>query len=652
MLIGFVPFIFLVYLSFRLHSENTKKVELLGSYIERIHESVDIAKLIDNLQIERRYSFQHALTKGMAGELQTQRPKTDSIIQKLSAYKSSLADFRSYTFLNNLSAMRTAIDSGHVTITMVMDYYTNVLYRFNTLDDLPTGSDIFLEPVYKDLVSQKILSDMVTHLSIMCANVYNALYTRQYMLEILMGTRGVYQFYNSYEKELLLKASPVTAGLYQTMKSTTTLQPVKTYLDRLFSTFSFDSTYDAAGWAKASFSAIDEIRNLQQNILRNAETQISEIYDQAQASNRNTLIFLVIVIAFVVLLSAYTIQLITKTLKELKFAARQIAKGKTDLPIRIDSRDAIGSLARSISEIDANNKRLAEAATAIGNGNFSTPVQPRSSDDLLGNAIVRMKNNLQQIVGDLKTAQRENLLLNKELENKVMERTAQLNEINKELESFSYSVSHDLRAPLRAISGYAHILREDLQDGLDKNEATETINKIIRNSTRMGRLIDDLIALSKLGAKDLSLHPVDMKSIAQECVQELLKPGQADKYDIQIHDLHKCKGDENLLRQVWSNLVGNAVKYSSKAQRPHIEISSKEDEKNYTYFVRDNGVGFDMKYAHKLFGVFQRLHSDEEFEGTGIGLVNVKRIITKHKGEIGAESFPGNGSTFWFSLPK
>ncbi|MES1215916.1 MAG: ATP-binding protein [Bacteroidota bacterium] len=651
MLIGLVPFVFLTYLSFRLYLEKNQKVKLLGSYIERMDQSGDITQLIDNLQTERAYSFEYTLKKDMHDEILKQRPKTDSIIKRLYEYTETLADFPSYTFLKDLTNVRTAIDSGKIDLTGVMDYYTNVLFRFNALNSLPTGSSIYLRPAYKDLVGQKLLSEMITYLGIISANIYNALYTRKYMIEILFGTRGVYMFYNSYETEFLLKASPAVVQTYKNIKSTTSLQAASKYIDTAFRKFSYDSAYDYVQWEKISSSAIHELRTLQQRLLKSAQEQANVIYNHERAAKRNTLIFLILVLAFVIIIMFYTITIITNMLTELKQAAQKISKGETGLQFNIHSHDAIGSLAHSISEIDESNRRLADAATAIGNGDFSTFVKPRSDEDLLSNAIVRMKINLKQLIGDLKNAQTEIDGLNKGLEIKVTERTTQLEAVNKELEAFSYSVSHDLRAPLRVINGYATILKEDYGEKLDE-EAIRITNTIISNAKMMGQLIDDLIAFSKLGASGINNQLVNMKELAGTCVDELLKQEPENKYHILIDNLPACKGDPNLLRQVWTNLIGNAIKYSSRAEKPGIEIGSKEENGTYTYFIKDNGVGFDMKYADKLFGVFQRLHTDEIYKGTGVGLALVKRIINKHMGDAWAEASPGKGATFYFSMPK
>ncbi|MFD2871245.1 PAS domain S-box protein [Mucilaginibacter ximonensis] len=239
--------------------------------------------------------------------------------------------------------------------------------------------------------------------------------------------------------------------------------------------------------------------------------------------------------------------------------------------------------------------------------------------------------------------------LNENLEKKVIERTKQLEAANQELESFSYSVSHDLRAPLRAVNGYAVMLKEEFQDKLGE-EGNRVINVITHNARLMGQLIDDLLGFSRMSRKEMVGIKVDMDALFKVCVREVMQQ-QPVVAQMVIHKLLPCYGDVNLLRQVILNLVGNAIKYSSKADDPIVEIGCIKDTDKRIYYVKDNGVGFDMKYSKKLFGVFQRLHSAQEFEGTGVGLALAKRIIEKHGGNIWAESAPGEGATFYFSMP-
>lgn len=228
--------------------------------------------------------------------------------------------------------------------------------------------------------------------------------------------------------------------------------------------------------------------------------------------------------------------------------------------------------------------------------------------------------------------------------------TAQLELTNKELESFSYSVSHDLRSPLRAIDGYSRILQEDFEDRLD--DEGRRILKVVRDSSRkMGMLIDDLLTFSRLGRKPVELREIDMNALVDEVWHEVCAHAE-NAPSFHREELPPCRGDRALLRQVLANLLANAVKYSSTTQQARVEVRAREEEDEIIYAVHDNGVGFDMRFYDKLFGVFQRLHSEQEFPGTGVGLAIVKRVVVRHGGRVWAQSSPGQETIFNFSLPR
>jgi light-regulated signal transduction histidine kinase (bacteriophytochrome) len=224
--------------------------------------------------------------------------------------------------------------------------------------------------------------------------------------------------------------------------------------------------------------------------------------------------------------------------------------------------------------------------------------------------------------------------------------------LNQELEAFTYSVSHDLRAPLRSIDGYSQILQEDYGDKLDE-EGTRVLHVIMNNAKRMGKLIDDLLDFARLGRKGIQLSAINMTGLVQNVVRELLLQEPERRINITTNELHNAYGDVDMIRQVWVSLIENAMKYTGKNPSPSIEISSFIDEGGQIcYSVKDNGVGFDMKYASKLFGVFQRLHKMQDFSGTGVGLAIVKRIISRHEGRVWAESTLNTGAVFYFSIPN
>jgi signal transduction histidine kinase len=240
--------------------------------------------------------------------------------------------------------------------------------------------------------------------------------------------------------------------------------------------------------------------------------------------------------------------------------------------------------------------------------------------------------------------------LNAELEDRVAVRTSALESANKELESFSYSVSHDLRSPLRAISGFSNLLWQDHKDHLDE-EAQRKLGIIRGQAERMGQLIDDLLAFSRLGRKAMEPTELDMAELVENTFQRLHN-GEDSSVEFNVGKLPFATADRRLLEQVWSNLLSNAIKFSEREEKPVVEVGGIVEEAENIYYVRDNGAGFDPRYRDKLFGVFQRLHDESEFPGTGVGLALVHRIITRHGGRIWADSKPGDGATFHFSLPR
>ena len=250
-----------------------------------------------------------------------------------------------------------------------------------------------------------------------------------------------------------------------------------------------------------------------------------------------------------------------------------------------------------------------------------------------------------------KQAEQEILELNASLEQRVRERTSQLEAAVKELDAFSYSVSHDLRAPLRAVDGFSRLVLKGYSPQLDADG--QRMLGVIRSETqRMGRLIDDLLAFSRLGRQQMDTTAIDMQAMVQAVFDEVAKPESERKLRLDLHPLPMARGAESMIRQVWVNLISNAVKFTSEREVGEIEIGAREGGNGaQIYYVKDNGAGFDMRYVGKLFGVFQRLHSAEEFQGTGVGLALVQRIVQRHGGKAWAEGEVGQGATFSFELP-
>jgi signal transduction histidine kinase len=296
---------------------------------------------------------------------------------------------------------------------------------------------------------------------------------------------------------------------------------------------------------------------------------------------------------------------------------------------------------------------LAETAKAVSDRRDYSVRAARYGKDELGlltAAFNQMLTQIQEQHQALRASEASLRELSQELEQRVIDRTEQLEAVNRELESFCYSVSHDLRAPLRAIDGFSMILMKSFGDNLGA-EAHHYLGRVREGSQHMGRLIDDLLKLSRTTRSELKMTTVNLSELASLVANDLTESEPERRVTFRIAPGLVVRADATLMRVMLENLLGNAWKFSRKRLDPLIEVGAATDADRIAYFVRDNGAGFDMKYVDKLFGPFQRLHSVSEFEGTGVGLANVQRIIVRHGGRVWAESIVDHGATFYFTLP-
>ena len=291
--------------------------------------------------------------------------------------------------------------------------------------------------------------------------------------------------------------------------------------------------------------------------------------------------------------------------------------------------------------------RLHHGTEIVGAGNLDFKVGTPATDE-----IGQLSRAFDEMIEKRKQVEEEIKILSEMLEQKVIDRTAQLEAANKELEAFSYSVSHDLRAPLRHLAGFVELLHKRAPEALDE-KSNHYLAVISDSAQQMGKLVDDLLSFSRMGRSEMTRKQVNFDHLVKEVLDELQTDMKGRNIRWKIDPLPEVNGDPSMLRLVFVNLVSNAIKFTRKQPQAQIEIGCIPDNPGeQAFFIKDNGVGFDMRYVDKLFGLFQRLHRADEFEGTGLGLANVQRIIHRHGGRTWAESSPAGGATFYFSLPR
>ncbi len=645
LLIGLIPLIFLIYLSIRIYDEQSEKLQIFENYRQYFKESEGISELISAMQDERRYAFDFILTGNMKAEMLLQRPKTNALIQKLTANDDPiLKGFVHFTKLRQLDSIRNRTDSLKIDANGVMHYYSNTVFRLNTLNTIPPARTPYLKPVYSELMTQKTLSEMITYFGIIRSNIYNVLQTKKYMVETLIGTYPTYEVYRSYEQELLAKAPPAVLWSYKAVKTNTAFQPTIAYTDKLFKTFTFDDSFTAAQWWKVSEEGTNQLQQLQAATWETLNGKIDKMYDDEKNRRNQTIIFLTLALGATICVLTYVIFLIRQTLVRLRIAAEKISAGETGVEIEVETNDVIGRLANAIREIDVTNQSLAHAADAIRRGNFSVEVAPRGSNDALGNNILAMKDEL--------------LLYNQKMENLVSIRTEELARSNEDLQQFAHVASHDLKEPLRKIATFSSILLDEHADGLSP-KGKLYLSKIEGAAQRMSVMIEGVLAYSTVTADLQAFEKVGLAGVIEDVKGDLELAIIQKDAEIICGSLPQVSGIRILVYQLFYNLINNALKFSKTDTSPIIRIDGVAQRRtvnkksgNFIHItVKDNGIGFNQDYAEKIFGVFSRLNPKEVYEGTGLGLALCKKIVIRHGGEIYAESHEGDGATFHIFLP-
>jgi len=634
LLIGFIPIMFLLYFSILIYREKSQRVELIGNYVEHVQQSANIGELIAELSRERRYSYFFTLKDSTRRQMLQHRVKTDSIMRILDKSNDlALKNYTKYTFLDKLQQARLSIDNSKTTTNNVIEYYTDAIFRLNTLTAEIPGNT-FLKPVYQDLIAQRILSQMITYFGIIRTNVFNVLYTRKFMYETLFGTLGVFKVYKTYGTEFFLKASAQTISNYKNVKKTSDLKIADKYLDSLFGTFKFDSTIDADEWWDISTNSLIVLRKQQRTLWKSVDTRIRDIYQREKNSKNQTLLFLLIAIAFVILFVAYLVMHIHRLLNELKRAAMKISKGGSGLQLKNMPSGIIGDLANSMIDIDKNNLTLAQAANEIGKGNFDVTVKPRSDEDLLGISIKKMKHALQEYASQ---------------KDKIQKETEDL--IYRRDEFFSIA-SHELKTPVTSLKAYTQLLLMDAKED-EHSQHKNMLERMDLQINKLTSLINDLLDTSKLENGHLVYHkePFLLKDLVTEIIEDVTVTSLNHDVLFNSESNSKVFADRDRIGQVISNFLTNAIKYANDSKK--IIVAIKDVDHKVICSITDFGKGIPADEQEKIFERFYRIsgHNLNTFPGLGLGLFICKEIIEKHDGKIGLQSEVGKGSTFYFELP-
>lgn len=636
LMIGIIPILFLLYFSVIIYKEKSQRVKLIGDYIEHVDQSANLGELINELGRERKFSYQYAIKKAGHEKVLEHRLKTDSIIDLLKRSSDlTLINFTKYTFLDDLADTRASIDTlKYYPANTIVQYYTDVIVRLNTLNAVVPSNTTFLKPVNQDLIAQKILFEMVNNLGTIRTNIFNALYTRENMEQTLLSTSGLYKIYKTYETEFLLKASPASVKLYNTRKILTDYSLTQDYLDRLFTTFSFDTTYNAEQWWDVSTEGMKVLRKQQLDLWKSVDTRMKAIYQEENNSKKATIGYLLISLLFVIVFISYSINNINQLLIELKHAARKISKGETGLQLENMPKGVIGNLAKSIVQIDKNNLLLANAANEIGKGNFNVVVKPRSGEDLLGISIKKMKLDLCEL-----TSQKD----------KVQQQTLEL--VMRRDEFFSIA-SHELKTPVTTLKAYTQLLLMEAP-ALESDDREIMLKKMDAQINKLTSLINDLLDTSKLqnGQLIYDKRPFNFNELVSEIVEEIQLTTNSQQLIIKNNASAEIVADRSRIGQVLRNLLTNAIRFARDSKEIVLDINKKGS--NIICSVRDFGTGIKSGEQNRIFERYYRISGNNlhTYPGLGLGLYISKEIIEKHGGKIWMESPEESGSIFYFELP-
>lgn len=636
LLICLIPISLSIYFSVLIYQEKSERINILESSIDIIHVSSNIQDLIVALSWERRYSFNYLQNKERLEKLKEQKTKTDSIIAFIKSSTPRLSNFPEYTFLNQLENIRNSVlNDSNFSVRSAISYYTNTINRINMMDaPMPLGN-LFFKESFQDHLSQNVMSKMINLLGTVRTSVYMSLYSQGVVTKRNMGGSGYYNMFKSYEDELELNSTPETLLKYDSLSALPDYSRMVSSLDLMFSnSFQSDSSYTAETWWDVTSSALTSLRSLQTDLYKNSEKELISLYTEEKASQKKTLVFLMISIFIVIFIILYFAAGILKSLKNLEHAAHKISRGKTGIVLGSIPSGMMGNLGKSILEIEKNNLLLANAANEIGKGNFDVNVTPRSEQDLLGHSLEKMKHDLKEFNSQKDQIQKETLQL---VQNR---------------DEFFSMTSHELKTPVTSLKAYTQLL---LMDGnsFEEGKRRMMLEKMDQQINKLITLINDLLDTSRLhyGAMEYSKEPLKLNSLVNEMIQEIKLSNPEHKIIFQKNIHGTVLGNPDRLRQVINNLITNAIKYAPKSKEIIIRLDKKDNK--IIFSIKDFGYGVKENDIPYIFDRFFRVSEDNlnTYPGLGVGLYISNEFIKRHGGRMWLESEYKKGSTFYFELP-
>ncbi len=395
--IGLIPILFIIFLALSVQSEKQERLNTLEQFRLQIQQSANVNNFISELQSERRYAFAYAVSQHGESNMLLQQVRTDEALEKIQPTPGSrLEGFQQFTSIEDLAGFRQRIIEKKVTEEEVMEFYSNIIFRLNSVAPVFTGAVTYLEPIALDLRGQRTVSEMITYLGMIRGSLYLSMYYNRTREQTRQQIAGMWNLYRNLEREFTVKAPAEAVNSLSSLTAETEYGTTTQYIQEYLNGVQQDSVYSAEDWWNLSARGVDQLKGLERSLHENVVRYVNNVYENEKNDVRNNLIFLMVIIVLLITLTIFTIKGIADSLSELRMAAEQIAKGATNIPLRATSRDSIGSLTHSILAIDINNRKLSEAAASIGEGDFDVAVEPRSSEDMLGNAILRMKEDLQE----------------------------------------------------------------------------------------------------------------------------------------------------------------------------------------------------------------------------------------------------------------